>query len=64
MNHPLKISEPFNFDNYVIYIHDACNDYVGYLMCPNKEDILELSKVLMEYTEREAEKEDEKYNSL
>ena len=64
MKFPLKIGKPLNFDNFVIYIHDANNEYIGYIMCPQKEDVVCLADVLKEWSKSEKERLDilKKYN--
>lgn len=58
MKFPLWISEPKNFDNSVVYIHDADNVYIGYIMCPKKEDAIRISDVLKEWSESQNKKGD------
>lgn len=53
MKFPLKVSEPKCFDNYVIYLRDANKEYIGYLMCPSKEDAVLLAEVLKEWSEKQ-----------
>jgi hypothetical protein len=50
MKFPLRISEPKNYDNSVVYIHDSDNVYIGYLMCPEKEDAIQLGDVLKQWS--------------
>lgn len=51
MKFPLRISKPRCFDNYVIYLHDADEKYIGYLMCPSKEDAIQLGDVLKKWSD-------------
>jgi hypothetical protein len=54
MKFPLWISEPKNYDNSVVYIHDADNVYIGYFMCPEKADAIKISEVLKKWSTEQA----------